>query len=46
MKKYLLKLVKYAGNIAIFTVLLSANTTCSWFIHQPEVPKAVKDLKR
>lgn len=45
MKKYLLKLMKYTGNIAVFAALVSVNTTCNWFIHQPEVPQAVKNLK-
>lgn len=46
MKKYLLKFMKYTGNLAAFTALVSINTTCNWFIHQPEVPNSVKSLKK
>lgn len=45
MKKYLLKIMKYSGNIAVAVAVLSANTTCVWHIHQPKMPKSVKSFK-
>lgn len=45
MKKYLLKIMKYSGNLAVAMALLSQNTTCIGLIHQPKVPSAVKNLK-
>jgi cyclic lactone autoinducer peptide len=38
--------MKYAGQLAIFTVFLSANTTCNWFAYQPVVPKELNQFKR
>lgn len=45
MKKYLLKIMKYSGSLAVAIALLSTNSTCVWQIHQPKVPNAVKNLK-
>lgn len=45
MKKYLLKFIKYSGSLAVTIAVLSNNTTCTWYIHQPEIPKSVKRLK-
>ena len=45
MKKYLLKIMRYSGSVAVAIALLSTNTTCVWHIHQPKVPKSVKNLK-
>ncbi|MGL6106297.1 cyclic lactone autoinducer peptide [Romboutsia sp.] len=46
MKKYLLKIMKYSGSLAVGIALLSNNTTCMWHIHQPKVPNSVKSLKK
>lgn len=45
MKKYLLKIIKYSGTLAVSMALFSQNTTCMGYIHQPKVPDAVKNLK-
>lgn len=46
MKKYLLKIMKFSGSLAVAVALLSTNTTCMWHIHQPKVPNSVKNLKK
>lgn len=46
MRNYLLKIMKYSGSLAVAIALISNNTTCMWHIHQPRVPKSVKDLKK
>lgn len=46
MKKYLLKIMKYSGSLAVAMALLSQNTTCIGLIHQPKVPKSVSNLKK
>lgn len=46
MKRILLKVLKYSSSLAVFTAILSANTACTWYVYQPEVPKAVKQLKK
>ena len=45
MKKYLLKIMKYSGTLAVAMALFSQNTTCIGYIHQPKVPSSVKNLK-
>lgn len=45
MKKYLLKIIRYSGNLAVAMALLSQNTTCIGLIHQPKIPQGVKNLK-
>ena len=45
MKKYLLKIIKYSGSLAVAMAVFSQNTTCIGYIHQPKVPNAVKNLK-
>lgn len=45
MKKYLLKIMKYSGDLAVATARISTNTTCTWYIHQPKIPNSVKNLK-
>lgn len=37
--------MKYRGSLAALTALLSVNTTCNWFIHQPQIMNLVKKLK-
>ncbi|MBC8632564.1 cyclic lactone autoinducer peptide [[Eubacterium] tenue] len=45
MRKYILKIMKYSGSLAVAIAFLSSNTTCTWHIHQPKVPNSVKNLK-
>ncbi|MGL5713564.1 MAG: cyclic lactone autoinducer peptide [Paraclostridium sp.] len=45
MKKYLLRIMKYSGSLAVAMALFSQNTTCIGLIHQPKIPKSVKNLK-
>lgn len=45
MNKYLSKIMKYSGTLAVAMALFSQNTTCIGLIHQPKVPIAVKNLK-
>ncbi|EMJ4245496.1 cyclic lactone autoinducer peptide [Clostridioides difficile] len=46
MKKYLLKIIKYSGSLAVAMAVFSQNTTCLGYIHQPKVPNSVKNLKK
>lgn len=46
MKKYLLKIMKYSGSLAVAMALFSQNTTCMGYIHQPKVPNSVKNFKK
>lgn len=36
--------MKHTGSLAIVTDLLSMDTTCVCFIHQPKVPEYVKNI--
>lgn len=45
MKKYLLKMMRYSGSLAVAMALFSQNSTCIGFIHQAKVPNSVKKLK-
>lgn len=45
MKKYLLRIMKYSGSLAVAMALFSQNSTCVGYIHQPKVPESVKNLK-
>ncbi|MCC0655683.1 cyclic lactone autoinducer peptide [Clostridioides sp. ES-S-0123-01] len=46
MKKFIVKIIKCASSLALSTAILSANSTCPWIIHQPKVPKEIKNLKK
>ncbi|RDY22948.1 cyclic lactone autoinducer peptide [Romboutsia maritimum] len=46
MKKCALKIAKKMGSLAVLTTAVSANTACTWFNHQPEMPKDIKKFKR
>lgn len=46
MKKFILKALKHASTLAVFTAVLSSNTTCTWIIHQPEVPAQLNKFKK
>lgn len=42
MKKFAEKIVKLSAKLAPFALVLAtvtANSTCFWFSHQPDVPK-------
>ena len=39
MKKLLSAILKNMGTLAIMMVVLSANSTCIWATHQPQIPK-------
>ncbi|MCC0697249.1 cyclic lactone autoinducer peptide [Clostridioides sp. ES-S-0048-02] len=45
MNKYSLKVLKALSLLSLVTVFLSVNTTCTWFNHQPSLPKGLKDFK-
>ncbi|MGN0622260.1 MAG: cyclic lactone autoinducer peptide [Porcipelethomonas sp.] len=41
--------MKFGGMFAALAVVIStvnANSTCQWFIHQPELPEEVKKLRK
>ncbi|MBU3134293.1 cyclic lactone autoinducer peptide [Clostridium gasigenes] len=46
MKKILSLILKNIGELGIFILLLSANTTSAWISHQPHVPKDISKYKR
>ncbi|MDB8791353.1 cyclic lactone autoinducer peptide [Romboutsia sp. 1001216sp1] len=46
MKKLILKSLKKTSYLAIFVATMSVNTTCTWIIHQPSIPKELKKLKK
>ena len=46
MKKIVLKALKKSSYLAMVVAIMSANTTCTWIIHQPSMPKDLKKLKK
>ena len=46
MKKGILKVLKKSSYLAMFVAVMSANTTCTWIVHQPSMPKDLKKLKK
>ena len=46
MRNIILKTLKKSSYLAMFVAVLSANTTCTWIVHQPSMPKDLKKLKK
>lgn len=46
MKKHMTLILKHLGSLAVFSILLSANTTSAWISHQPEIPSGVNKFKK
>ena len=46
MKKFFRHNLKVLSLFALFVAAISANTTCSLWIHQPELPESVKALRK
>lgn len=46
MKKFILKSLKKSSYLAMFVAVMSANTTCTWIVHQPSIPGELKKLKK
>ena len=46
MGNIILKTLKKSSYLAMFVAVLSANTTCTWIVHQPSMPKDLKKLKK
>ncbi|HBF4772687.1 autoinducer prepeptide [Clostridioides difficile] len=45
MNKYSLKILKCLSLLSLVTALMSVNTTCTWFNHQPNLPDDLKKFK-
>lgn len=45
MKKIISKILNKLSYLAMVVAVISANTTCTWIIHQPNVPKGLNKLK-
>ena len=39
MRNIILKTLKKSSYLAMFVAVLSANTTCTWIVHQQSMPK-------
>lgn len=46
MRKFVLKALKKSSYLAMFVAIMSANTTCTWLVHQPSIPNELKKLKK
>ena len=46
MKEGILKVLKKSSYLAMFVAVMSANTTCTWIVHQPSMPNDLKKLKK
>lgn len=46
MKKFFIKFGSAIACFALFITALNVNTNCIAFIHQPELPKDAKKLRR
>lgn len=46
MKNIILKALKKSSYLAMFVAVMSANTTCTWIVHQPIMPKELGRLKK
>ena len=46
MRNIILKTLKKSSYLAMFVAVLSANTTCTWIVHQPSMPKDLKKVKK
>ena len=45
MRNIILKTLKKSSYLAMFVAVLSANTTCTWIVHQPSMEQAKYDLR-
>lgn len=46
MKKFILKYSEIIAALALVVTTLTANSTCVYCIHQPEMPKNSKKLRK
>lgn len=46
MKQLFVKVCAALAGLAMFTTQLNVNATCTWLVHQPELPKRAERLKR
>lgn len=46
MKKRTKQLSEVVAKIALKAAIISANTTCVYYAHQPKLPKSVKALRK
>lgn len=46
MKKTFNKFENVVASLALVISVVAANQVCTYFVHQPELPKSVKNLRK
>ena len=46
MKGLIYKIESVIANLALTVTTLDVNTTCTWILHQPKLPKDAEKLRR
>lgn len=46
MKMFFVKACAVLAGLAMFATQMNVNSTCSWLVHQPELPNCAERLKK